>query len=306
MQLRLDRLAPWDLAVDALGREPLRPFASAGELVEGADAIFASVAPVFSQEFGILREKGLLDLDSRRGKAPGGYQSSLDETRLPFIFMNAAGRNRDVFTLLHEGGHAFHALAARQEPVLANRSAPIEFCEVASMGMEMMGCERLAAFYDPESAQRAREMHLEDTVVLLPWIARVDAFQHWVYMHPGHTRRERADAWLDLDRRFGDDLDWADLPEWRECSWIAKLHLFCVPLYYIEYGIAQIGALQLWRRFLDDPGEAVDCYRLGLSLGNTRTLPELFEATGIRFVFDSGTMRPLIDCIAGVLGVEEK
>ena len=299
--LGLERLAPWDLDVDPLGRPPLRPFETAGQLSEGTDRIFASVDPSFTTDFSVLRERGLLDLESRRGKAPGGYQSTLDETRLPFIFMNATGRNQDVFTLLHEGGHAFHALATRHEPLVAYRGAPIEFCEVASMGMEMMACERLGAFYDDADARRAREMHLADVLILLPWIMRVDAMQHWMYANPAHTRADREAQWLALEERFGDDLDWGEHAEWRTCSWVSKLHFFCVPLYYIEYAIAQLGAMQLWVNFLRDPARAVADYRRALALGNSRPLPELFQAAGIRFAFDEATVTPLMERVAEAL-----
>ncbi|MGI8905675.1 MAG: M3 family oligoendopeptidase [Candidatus Sumerlaeaceae bacterium] len=300
-ELGLEKLAPWDLDVDPQGRPPLRPFNDAQELIEGADRIFDAVSPLLSKDFDVLKSRNLLDLDSRKAKAPGGYQSTLDEARLPFIFMNAAGRNQDVFTLLHEGGHAFHALAHRYEPLHAYRDAPIEFCEVASMGMEMMACERLTSFYKPEEAQRARTMHLQDTIILLPWIARIDAFQHWIYTHPSHTREERKQQWLELDARFGDDLDWSEHPEWRECSWIRQLHLFCVPLYYVEYGIAQLGALQLWVNYLRDQQATIDRYRSALALGSSKPLPQLFEAAGIRFAFDSQTIGPLMEKVSSEL-----
>lgn len=294
-QMGLQELSPWDLQVDAEGRAPLRPFDSSEALVSGADEIFKAVDESFSNDFAVLRDKNLLDLDSRKGKAPGGYQSTLDEARLPFIFMNATGRNQDLFTLLHEGGHAFHALAYRSEPIHGYRNAPIEFCEVASMGMEMMASEKLSSFYSPGDAARARQAHLEDIVMLLPWIMRVDSFQHWLYKKPGHTRKARAEKWLELETRFGDQLNWSDLPEWRECSWINKLHFFCVPLYYIEYGIAQLGALQLWVKYLADATEAVADYRAALALGNSRPLPELFKRAGLNFAFDQEMLRPLAD-----------
>ncbi|MGC8839867.1 MAG: M3 family oligoendopeptidase [Candidatus Sumerlaeaceae bacterium] len=300
-RMGLARLAPWDLAADPLGRPPLRPFETVDQLIEGTNAIFRAVHPFFEQQFAVLRRKHLLDLDSRKGKAPGGYQSTLEELRLPFIFMNAAGRNRDVFTLLHEGGHAFHALSTRTEPLLAYRHAPIEFCEVASMGMEMMSCERLQAFYTAQDATRARREHLEEVLELLPWIARVDTFQHWLYTHPEHTRTERAQAWLALDERFGDELEWSEYPEWRECSWIAKLHFFCVPLYYIEYGIAQLGALQLWQNFLSNDQVAIANYRTALALGGSRPLPELFRAAGLHFAFDAQTIAPLAKLVRTTL-----
>ncbi len=292
-QLGLTELTPWDLQVDPLGRPPLRPFTTSEELEHGADQIFAAVDTGFSSDFDLMRERNLLDLQSRKGKAPGGYQSTLDEARLPFIFMNATGRNQDLFTLLHEGGHAFHALAYRDEPLHSYRNAPIEFCEVASMGMEMMASEKLDSFYSPTDAKRARDTHLEDIIMLLPWIMRVDAFQHWLYKNPSNSRDERARQWRHLEDRFGDDLAWPELPEWRDCSWISKLHFFCVPLYYIEYGIAQLGALQLWVRYKENAGKAVSDYRKALALGNSRPLPELFAAAGLKFDFGEDMLRPL-------------
>lgn len=299
--LGLPKLAPWDLDADPLGLPPLRPFSNAAELEQGVVRIFAAISPLFEAEFTILRERHLLDLESRKGKAPGGYQITLDEARQPFIFMNAADRNQDLFTLFHEGGHAFHALATRYEPLFSYRSAPIEFAEVGSMGMEMMAYEKLDAFYDPGSAARARRMHLEDIILLLPWIARVDAFQHWIYANPGHSRAEREARWITLDERFGDDLDWSELPEWRACSWYAKMHFFCVPLYYIEYGIAQLGALQLWERYLDNPQAAIEGYRVGLKLGGSKPLPDIFITAGLRFNFRMETLQPLMSKIESAL-----
>ncbi len=299
--LGLEKLAPWDLEVDLQGREPLRPFETSEQLIEGTSRIFANVDGSFTADFDVLRKKSLLDLDSRKGKAPGGYQSTLDEARLPFIFMNATSRNQDVFTLLHEGGHAFHALATRKEPLVAYRGAPIEFCEVASMGMEMMACERLDAFYNHVDARRARLMHLTDVVILLPWIMRVDAMQHWMYSNPDHTRAQREEHWLKLDADFGDDLDWSVHPEWRGSSWVSKLHFFCVPLYYIEYAIAQLGALQLWVNYQMDAASTVAAYRKALALGNSRPLPELFETAGIRFAFDEALIAPLVEKVTQAL-----
>lgn len=296
--LGVSSLNPWDLAVDPEGRQPIRPFKTAQELLDGTNRVFGAVAPEFAEDFGILRDNQLLDLESRKGKAPGGYQCTLDEVRLPFIFMNAAGTNGDVFTLIHEGGHAFHALASREEPLLAYRSAPIEFCEVASMGMEMMAMEHLEAFYEGDDAQRARRMHLEQVVTLLPWIARVDAFQHWLYKNPSHSREERAAQWLALDERFGEALDWPEeFQSWRRVSWVSKLHFFRVPLYYIEYGIAQLGALQLWANYKKNRGEAVAAYRRGLSLGGSRPLPELFGASGLRLAMTSDVIAPLMESV---------
>ncbi|HKS38330.1 MAG TPA: M3 family oligoendopeptidase, partial [Verrucomicrobiae bacterium] len=208
-QLNLSALRPWDLAVDPLNRPPLRPFEKVDKMVSSAQRIFDRLDDGLSRDFERMRELRLLDLDNRKGKAPGGYQSTLAESRLPFVFMNAVGVQRDVETILHEAGHAFHALAARDEDFYAYRvNPPIEFCEVASMSMELLGNEFIEAFYSPAEAKRARRDHLEGILEIFPWIATVDAFQQWIYTHPGHSRADRTAAWLSLMDRFGGDVDW--------------------------------------------------------------------------------------------------
>ncbi|MBX6312931.1 MAG: M3 family oligoendopeptidase [Isosphaeraceae bacterium] len=302
MALGVETLRPWDLAVDPLGRPPLRPFINAEELAEGCAAIFHDVDPELGSQFTYLRAHGLLDLANRKGKAPGGYQTTLEEDRLPFIFMNAVGIDGDLRTLLHEGGHAFHALAARGEPLAAYREAPIEFCEVASMSMELLGARNTTRFYNSADADRSYRQLLEGIVLILPWIATVDAFQHWIYAHPDHSRAERRQAWSALLDRFGGIVDWSGYEEARESSWHRQLHIFLYPFYYIEYGIAQLGALQVWRRAREDRAAAVRAYRRGLALGGSRPLPELFEAAGIRFDFREETLRPLIEALREELG----
>jgi oligoendopeptidase F len=295
--LGVETLRPWDLAVDPLGRPPLRPFAEADRLAEGAQAIFNDVDPELGRQFAFLRSRDLLDLANRKGKAPGGYQTTLEDDRLPFIFMNAVGLDGDVRTLLHEGGHAFHALAARGEPLAAYREAPIEFCEVASMSMELLGARNTGVFYAPADADRSYRQLLEGIVLILPWIATVDAFQHWIYAHPDHSRDDRRRAWVALLDRFGGLVDWSGYEEARASGWHRQLHIFLYPFYYIEYGIAQLGALQVWRRSLSDRAGAVAAYRRGLGLGGARPLPELFEAAGIRFDFREETLVPLMETI---------
>ncbi len=295
--LGVDSLRPWDLSVDPLGRPPLRPFKDVEALAEGAEAIFDSVDPELGRQFAYLRAHGLLDLANRKGKAPGGYQTTLEDKRLPFIFMNAVGLDGDVRTLLHEGGHAFHALASRGEPLPAYRESPIEFCEVASMSMELLGARNLERFYNEDDAKRSYRQLLEGIVLILPWIATVDAFQHWIYTHPGHSRDERRAAWSNLLDRFGGGVDWSGHELAREHSWHRQLHIFLYPFYYIEYGIAQLGALQVWRRALTDRAGAVAGYRHALGIGGARPLPDLFAAAGIRFAFDEETLSPLIEAI---------
>ncbi|MDR5683882.1 MAG: M3 family oligoendopeptidase [Armatimonadota bacterium] len=300
-RLGLDALRPWDLDVDPLGRSPLRPFEHAGELVEKCERVFARVTPALGEQFRFMVERDLLDLDSRKGKAPGGYQATMHERRWPFIFMNAVGRDGDVRTIVHEGGHAFHALAAREEPLLKYRHAPLEFAEVASMGMEVLALPHLEVFYpDPDDARRARRDFFEGVVRLMPWIAIVDAFQHWIYTHPEHTRDERRAKWLELSRRFRPGIDWSGYEEAEAHAWHAQLHIFLHPLYYIEYGIAQLGALQLWLASRDDYAGAVRRYRAALALGGSRPLPDLFAAAGLRFAMDAGVVAPL----AAALGEE--
>jgi len=293
--LDLDVLRPWDYGVDPQGREPLRPFEGAEELGAGCRRIFAKVDPELEAQFVGMLEGNELDLDSRKGKAPGGYQSTLDEQRRPFIFMNAAGLHRDVETLLHEAGHAFHAIAARHDPLVEYRHAPIEFAEVASMTMELFGDDYLNEFYSDDDAARAKRKHLEGIIGLLPWIARVDAFQHWIYTRPGHNGDERTAAWLALGERFETATDWSGYQEQQDSSWQRQLHIFCYPFYYIEYGIAQLGALQIWNTYKQDPQLALSNYRAALALGGSRPLPQLFEAAGAKLAFDADTITPLMD-----------
>jgi len=318
-QLKLEKLRPWDLAVDPLNRPPLKPFIQVGEMVSRTQKIFDRLDGGLAEGFQQMQDLQLLDLDNRKGKAPGGYQQNLSESRLPFIFMNAVGLQRDVETILHEAGHAFHALAARDEDLYAYRSAPIEFCEVASMSMELLGNEFIGEFYPPDEnevgsarcadrtpqrgvptspdANRARRVHLEGIIGIFPWVATVDAFQDWIYTHPDHTRDERRTAWLGLMDRFGGDVDWSGFENARAHLWHRQLHIFIHPFYYIEYGIAQLGALQVWANSKHDKVKALNDYKKALALGGSRPLPELFAAAGCRFEFSNKTIRPLVELV---------
>jgi oligoendopeptidase F len=293
-KLGVDPLRPWDLAVDPAQRPPLQPFRESAELLEKTHAIFTKLDPRLGDYFEVLRRQQLVDLDNRKGKAPGGYQSTLSEARVPFIFMNAVGAHRDVETMLHEAGHAFHALAAREQPLHAYRSAPIEFCEVASMGMELLAAPHLPAFYSEDDARRARRTHLEGILQFFPWMATVDAFQHWLYLHPGHSREERRAEWLRLMDRFGGIEGWSGFEANRAVHWHRQLHIFEIPFYYVEYGIAQLGALQLWQVARRDLPAALEGYLAGLRLGGSRPLPELFAASGLAFDFTDKTIAPLM------------
>ena len=297
-QLGVEPLRPFDLTVDVKGRPPLRPFDESriDDLLDGTAAVFSRLSPDLANDFDSLRRNNNLDLASRKGKQPGGYQATLEESRQPFIFMNAAGLHRDVIVLLHEGGHAFHSILARDEPLMFLRSAPIEFCEVASMAMELLGAEHLDVIYkDPSDLARARRQQLERVITVLPWIAIIDLFQHWLYTHPQHTRQQRTAHWLELMARFDRAVEWSGYEASLESRWQHQLHLFSHPFYYVEYGIAQLGALQLWLKSREDPRRAVANYRSALALGGTRPLPELFAAAGIRFDFSERTIRPLLE-----------
>jgi len=296
-ELGLDTLRPWDLQVDPKNRPPLRPFTEAEELARGCGEIFRRVDPQLGESFQHLKELGLLDLESRKGKAPGAYSATLAEKRLPFIFANFVGRDGDLRTMLHESGHAFHSLAAREQPLLFYRHAPLEFAEVASMGMELLGGEHLDVFYNAEDAARSKREHLEGIVRLLPWVATIDSFQHWIYTHPGHSHAARKEEWLKLHRRFGGAESWAGYEDVLENRWQRQLHLFEVPFYYIEYGIAQLGALGVWRNAMEDSKKAIVAYRRALELGGSRPLPELFTAAGLQFDFSGATVARAVEAL---------
>ncbi|MCC6572458.1 MAG: M3 family oligoendopeptidase [Planctomycetes bacterium] len=296
-KLGVDKLRPWDLAVDPDGKPPLKPFTDVEKLSAGCAKIFHKVDKDLGKQFDAMRKLGLLDLDNRKGKAPGGYQSTLQEVRLPFIFMNAVGLDNDVRTLLHEGGHAFHAWAFRDEPLTDYRNAPIEFCEVASMSMELLANPYMDEFYKKEDLKRARRGYFQDLLKLLPWIATIDAFQQWIYTRPGNTIEEREDAWVKIYRRFNTVGDLTGLDYYERTRWQAQGHLFGAPFYYIEYAIAQLGALQVWLNAKKDRKAAIANYRKAMALGNSRPLPELFKAAGAKFDFGPKTVKPLVEAV---------
>lgn len=302
--LGIDTLRPWDLSVDVRNRPSLRPFEQdqIPQFIEKTTQVLSRVSPDLGRQFATLKPGAHLDLESRKGKKPGGYQCSLEASRQTFIFMNAAGLQRDVETLVHEAGHAFHYLAACHEPLVFMRSAPLEFCEVASMSMELLTVDHLNVFYNEQDAARAKRTLLEGIVRILPWIATIDGYQHWLYTNPGHTLEQRTEAWLKISGRFESKVvDWSGYEDIRASNWQRQGHLFGSPFYYIEYGIAQLGALQLWQAYQADPKRAIESYRRGLSLGGTRPLPELFAGANIRFDFSEQTLAPLVQAIEAEL-----
>ena len=298
--LSLGSLRPWDVnektgvGPDLEGRAPLKPFADVNEMVSKLSRLFHRMSTDLGEKFDMLVEMDTLDLDTRKGKAPGGYQYYLQKSRVPFIFMNAAGLQGDLETMIHEAGHAFHSIYCGHLELIGERSYPIEFAEVASMSMELMTQNEWGEFYNDEEANRARIGHLEGIIFLLPWIATIDSFQHWIYSNPRHTRDERKTVWNSIRDRFGSNMEWGDYQGHRDTSWQQQGHLFGVPFYYVEYGIAQLGALQLWRTQRKDSVKALSDYSNAMALGNTKTLPELFSAADIELGFGEEHLGSLI------------
>ena len=293
-ELGVDSLRPWDMGVDVKGRPPLQPFKDVQEMVDGCSRIFHNMSEELGNYFDQLDANDCLDLDSRKGKAPGGYQYYLQKSRLPFIFMNAAGTQRNIETMIHEAGHAFHSFYSGHLDLIHERDSPIEFAEVASMSMELLTHPHWEEFYESKDADRARRKHLEDIISFMPWMATIDAFQHWVYANPDHSREERAEKWLELGERFGSKVDMTGFEDIHKVSWQRQGHLFGVPFYYVEYGIAQLGALQMWKYHRRDTQDALDRYKAGLSLGYTRGLTELFQASGLELSFSESYVGELI------------
>ena len=291
-QRKLDKLGkpafkPWDLDVDPDGKEPLKPFESGAEMLEKTVEIFSKMEAYFGDCLSTMNAMGHLDLESKAGKAPGGYNYPLYEIGVPFIFMNAVGLHRDLVTMVHEGGHAIHSFLNRDLTLTAFKDIPSEAAELASMSMELLSMKYWDYFYtNPEELVRAKVEHLEDILKVLPWIAQIDAFQHWVYTHPNHSEGERSEQWLALAKKFGTGLtDWSGYEALQANSWQRQLHLFEVPFYYIEYGIAQLGAIGVWKNSLSNERQAIEQYKAGLSLGYTRSLPEIYETAGVSFDF---------------------
>ena len=302
-QMGLDSLRPWDVTADTIGRPALKPFEDIPTFIDRAGAVFGRVDPDFRTYYRSMADAQLLDLDNRKGKAPGAYCQTLAFRKMPLIFMNAVGVDRDVSTLLHESGHAFHSIEASRLPLLFQRHPGSEMAEVASMSMELLAAPFIGrdsgGYYSEEDSRRSRAELLEGIVLFFPHCASVDAFQHWIYLdRDGRDAGARDRKWLELRRRFeGPSVDWNGLDAERIARWYQQPHFFSSPFYYIEYGIAQLGALQVWRNSVRDRGQAVRKYREALALGATRPLPELFQAAGARLIFDSDGMGELISLV---------
>jgi oligoendopeptidase F len=295
---------PWDLSVDPEGRLPLKPFEKGEELLAGSIRMFDRIDPYFGDCLRTMNEMQHLDLESKPGKAPGGYNYPLYEIGVPFIFMNAVGSQQDVVTMVHEGGHAVHSFLSRDLKLTGFKNLPSEVAELASMSMELLTMEHWNELYtDSSELLRAQKEQLESILKILPWIAQVDEFQHWLYTHPAHTHVERTAQWMELNRAYGTGLtDWSGYEGVQETSWQRQLHIFEVPFYYIEYGIAQLGALQVWMRSLENKTKAVEDYKNALRLAYTKSIPEIYATAGIKFDFSIGNLRDL----AGFIDVKLK
>ena len=289
-ELSLDPLRPWDTDAVPTGQKPLLPFSSGAELADKAVEVFERTGPFFAACLKEMKHIGRLDLESRVGKAPGGYNMPLAETGVPFIFMNAAGTMSDVITMMHEGGHAVHSFLSHPLPLTAFKEYPMEIAELASMSMELFTMEHWDVFFDsPEELQRAKLEELERVISVLPWIATIDKFQHWLYTNPGHSVQAREEEWMRILGEFSTGLvDWSGFEEYRRSFWQKQLHLFEVPFYYIEYGIAQLGALAMWRQYRGNREQALSNYQAALALGYTKGLKDLYSTAGIRFDFSPG------------------
>jgi oligoendopeptidase F len=297
--MNLESLKPWDTAVDPLGRSPLKPFTDGNDLLEKGIAVLNQLHPFFSQCLNTMREKSLLDLDSRVGKAPGGYNYPLAETNMPFIFMNATGNLRDVETLVHEAGHAIHSFQMAPLDLNAFKNTPSEVAELASMSMELLIMEGWQHYFqNSDELNRAKQEQIEGVIGTLPWIATVDAFQHWIYENPTHSQAERRETWRAIQARFSSGLvDYMDLEDALNFAWHKQLHIFEVPFYYVEYGIAQLGALGIWKNYTENREMALEGYQRFMKLGYTKPIPEIYESAGVAFDFSEEYIKSLMQFV---------
>jgi oligoendopeptidase F len=305
-RLGVDTLRPWDKSVDAEGRAPLKAFDGGKDLTEKSITCFSNLDPYLGDCLRVMREMGHLDLESRKGKAPGGYNYPLAEIGVPFIFMNATSTMRDMTTLMHEGGHAVHNFLTKDLVLGDFKNPPMEVAELASMSMELISMDQWGIFFPkPEDLARARAEQLEDIIETLPWVATIDKFQHWVYENPEHSLKRRHEQWNAIFQEFSDTVtDWRGLEEARDFLWQKQLHLYEVPFYYIEYGMAQLGAIAVWRNFKKDPKKGLEGYMNALRLGNVRTIPEIYAAAGIKFDFSTAYIRELMNFVRKEMGLK--
>lgn len=301
--LGLETLKPWDMDVDSSGLPALKPFQNGEELIEKSISCFSQLHPYIGERLQIMKANGLFDVESRKGKAPGGYNYPLAETGAPFIFMNSAGTFRDLTTMVHEGGHAVHTFISSNLELNDFKHLPSEVAELASMSMELISMDKWDIFFEnAQDLKRARKDQLKDVLKTLPWVAVVDQFQHWIYTNPDHSTTEREEAWKKIFEPFGNNFtDWSDHPEALANLWQKQLHIFEVPFYYIEYGIAQLGAIAVWKNYRDNPEKGLNNYLDALKLGYTKTIKEIYETAGIEFNFSAEYVSELADFIKSEL-----
>jgi oligoendopeptidase F len=299
-KLGVNPLRPWDSKVDLAGQPPLKPFATGEELLEKTIKCFDRLDRELGDDLRIMRAMGHLDLESRKGKAPGGYNYPLEEIGVPFIFMNATSSLRDLVTMVHEGGHAVHSFLTRELPLKAFRNPPMEVAELASMSMELLSMDHWDVFFDnPDELRRAKLQHLESIIETLPWVATIDKFQHWIYENPTHTDTERRENWLRIYTQFTDTItDWNGFAFYKEYIWQRQLHLYEVPFYYIEYGIAQLGAIGVWRNYRRDPALGLAGYKNALSMGYKAPIREIYAAANVPFDFSRDHIQELMAFVA--------
>lgn len=298
-KLGVPTLRPWDKVVDTESRSALKAFNNGNDLAEKSIACFNRLDPFLGNCLETMQAMGHIDLESRKGKAPGGYNYPLAEIGVPFIFMNATSTMRDMTTMMHEGGHAVHNFLTRDLELNDFKSPGMEVAELASMSMELISMDHWDIFFNnPEDRNRALLEQLEDILETLPWVATIDKFQHWIYENPNHSAAERVVVWNQIFDEFSDGItDYSGIEDARDFLWHKQLHLFEVPFYYIEYGIAQLGAIAVWRNYREHPGKGLDGYKKALSLGNMYSIPETYQAAGIRFSFSSDYIRELMDFV---------
>ena len=303
VKMKLEALRPYDKAVDTEGRPALHPFKGGEDLLNKTIECFSRMSPYLGECLRIMKRMGRLDLESRVGKAPGGYNYPLEETGFPFIFMNASSLMRDVTTMLHEGGHAVHSIVTKDLTLNTFRNFPSEVAELASMSMELISMDNWDVYFDNEDElKRAKIQHLEDIISTLPWVATVDKFQHWIYENPMHTIPERTEAWLRIYEQFSDSVtDWSGLEKFKAMMWHKQLHIFELPFYYIEYGIAQLGAIGVWKNYKQNPGKGLEGYLNALKLGYTKPMGEIYAAANIPFNFSKEHIASLMDFVKGEL-----
>ena len=298
--LQIASLKPWDLKVDPAGNQPLKPFESGQDLLEKSIVCFDKIDVRLGNYLRIMRAMGHFDLESRKGKAPGGYNYPLEEIGVPFIFMNATSTVRDLVTMVHEGGHAVHSFVSRDLPINAFRSLTSEIAELASMSMELISMEHWDVFFPNEAdLKRAKIDHLEDILETLPWIACVDKFQHWIYENPIHNSIQRSRKWEEIFAQFSDKTtNWKGQELFKAKMWQRQLHIFEVPFYYIEYGIAQLGAVAVWKNYKQNQEKGLNDYLNALELGYTKSIGEIYSAANVKFDFSAENIENLMQFVA--------